>query len=387
MGKIYKLSNQIKHYEWGSCDLIPQLLNINNKAKVPHAEMWMGTHSGAPSQINAAFPEAKQYLADVSGQLPFLIKLIAVEQQLSIQAHPNKEQAAEGFRQENMANLAMNDPARNFKDPNHKPEILCAITPFTLLAGFRKVESIQKSLEEVILILPQLKEIISNLLKALISGSLTAFFHILFDFSVLEREYICSLILEKELSRETQGISAEQWKLMQKLAAIYPNDAAILSPLYLNLMTLQPWQAIFVPTGVLHSYVSGFGIELMTSSDNVLRGGLTPKYINVPQLISIIDFNSYMPSVLSPGASAWHCYQTPCDEFTLALMRGDGKERNFPEKRNAICIVTDGELYAGGNKFVKGESFFIPPVTDGEAVSFSGNYTLFAAFEGNDILL
>jgi len=377
MGNIYKLSNQIKHYEWGSCDLLPQFLNINNAPKIPHAEIWMGTHEAGPSRVLSG-----EYLKEISGELPFLFKVIAVEKQLSIQAHPNKKQAEEGFNLENMAGLALNDPTRSFKDPNHKPEILCALSPFTLLAGFREIESIKKSFEEFICVLPQLKEIVLKLLNALDTGSLSVFFSSLFDFNMLEKEYIGSLILQKEISKDTQGISAEQWKLMKNLAAIYPKDAAILSPLYLNLLTLQPLEAVFVPTGVLHSYTSGFGIELMTSSDNVLRGGLTPKYMDVPQLMKTVDFDSYVPKIYAPDASPWFCYKTPCNEFTLALLRGS--EMVFPNKTPAIYIVIEGELQACGNKFIKGESFFISQ-DNHEEVSFSGNYTLFAAFQGNDI--
>jgi mannose-6-phosphate isomerase len=381
MTKIYKLNNQIKNYEWGSSYLIPQFLGMENYKKIPYAEMWMGTHGGAPSQIESCLneqnPNEKKYLNELSGELPFLFKLIAVEKQLSIQAHPNKEQAVEGYRQEEEAGLALNAPRRNYKDANHKPEILCAISPFTLLAGFRENDKIKSSFESFALMFPQLKEIIAPLIKAVNTGLLAVFFRILFNLSDLEREYINNLILEKEDS-ETRGIiSSEQWKLVKEFASQYPGDPAILSPLYLNLITLKPGEAIYVPPGILHSYSKGFGVELMAASDNVLRSGLTPKFIDIPQLMSIVNYNPYKPEIITPDSSSWFCYQTPCREFVLALMRGSGGENVFPAKGPVICIVTEGELAAGGAKIKKGESFFIP--AGGEPVVLKGNYSLFAA--------
>jgi mannose-6-phosphate isomerase len=381
MAKIYKLNNQIKNYEWGSSNLIPQFLGMEDYKKIPYAEMWMGTHGGAPSQIESCLnelnPDEKKYLKDISGELPFLFKLIAVEKQLSIQAHPNKEQALEGYRQEEEAGLALNAPRRNYKDTNHKPEIICAISPFSLMAGFREYEQIKSLLESFALMFPQLKEIITSLIKAVNTGSLAVFFRILFELSDLEREYINSLILEKDKSEIKGVISSEQWNLIKEFASQYPGDPAILSPLYLNLITLKPGDAIYVPAGILHSYSKGFGVELMAASDNVLRSGLTPKYIDIPQLMGIVNYNPYRPEIITPDSSSWFCYQTPCREFVLALMRYGGGENIFPAKGPAICIVTEGELTAGGVKIKKGESFFIPA---GEVnIAMKGNYTLFAA--------
>jgi len=381
MEKIYKLNNQIKNYEWGSSHLIPQFLGMKDYKKVPYAEMWMGTHGGAPSQIEPCYndvnPNEKKYLNELSGELPFLFKLIAVEKQLSIQAHPNKEQAVEGYRQEEEAGIALNAPRRNYKDTNHKPEILCAISPFTLMAGFREYEQIKSSLDSFALMFPQLKEIIASLIKAVNTDSLAVFFRFLFNLSNLEREYINKLILEKEKSETDGVISSEQWNLIKEFASQYPGDPAILSPLYLNLITLKPGDAIYVPAGILHSYSKGFGVELMAASDNVLRSGLTPKYIDIPQLMSIVNYDPYMPEIITPDSSSWFCYQTPCREFVLARMLCGGGENVFPAKGPAICIVTEGDLATGGVKIKKGESFFIP--AGEESVILKGNYTLFAA--------
>jgi len=379
MTKVYKLHNQIKNYEWGSPRLLPQFLGFENNEGTPCAELWMGTHSNAPSIAQCG--EKQVNLAEISGELTFLFKLLAVEKPLSIQAHPNKEQAAEGFLRENKAGIALDSHRRNYRDSNHKPEVICALSPFTLMAGFRKVEEIHASVETLMSIAPRLNDTLSSMLRVLESEHLAAFFGVLFGLSSVERKYLSTLISEKETG-ETEAVSPEQWELIKRFAAQFPEDPAILSPLYLNLLTLQSGQAVFVPAGVLHSYISGFGVELMTSSDNVLRGGLTRKYTDISELMNILDFNPYMPPVYTPDSSAWFCYQTPCKEFLLAFMRGDGGEKVFPVKEAAICIVTEGELKTGGMEFKKGESFFVPQNNDGELLSFTGNYSLFAAYGG-----
>jgi len=375
MRKVYKLYNQIKHYEWGSPYILPQFLGIENSGKIPYAEMWMGTNSGAPSKIRTS-DDRMEDLFKVSGDIPFLLKIIAVEKPLSIQAHPNKEQAVEGFKREEKLKLHLKSPSRNYKDPNHKPEILCALSPFTLMAGFRKPDEIYRLLEEFITVIPQLKEVFSPMFRALKTDMLEVFFRILFYFSRLELEYITKLINEVKIN-DAGGITVQQWQLIKDFAVLYPNEIAILSPLYLNYFTLQLGQAVFIPAGILHSYISGFGVELMANSDNVLRCGLTPKYVDIPELMSILTFTSFMPPVVTPGSSSWFCYQTPCDEFLLALMRADSGEEFFHGKGPAVCVVTEGELLTDGLKFKKGESFFVPQ--DAQPLSFAGSYSLFAA--------
>jgi len=376
--RLYRLKNHIKHYEWGSAKLIPEFLSIENDDEVPYAEMWMGTHRLSPSQAEVDGRLAD--LTEISADLPFLFKLIAVESPLSIQAHPDKERAEEGFKREESQGLSIRNPTRNYKDANHKPEILCAISTFTLMAGFREPDGICISLEEFLLVAPQLKEIISPLLRALGSGSLSGFFRILSNFSRIEREYLSIFIREKEGSQDGI-ISPVQWKLMKDFAAQYPGDPAIISPLYLNIVTLQPGQAVFVPAGVLHAYLSGFGVELMAASDNVLRGGLTPKHVDTGELMNVLHFVPFIPQIITPASSAPRfCYHTPCSDFLLTLMRGAGDENVFAETKPAICLVTEGELRAGSETFKKGESFFVPQSDCSHL--FGGNYSLFSASPG-----
>jgi len=397
MSELYRLQNQIKHYEWGSPYLIPKFLGIENEKVIPCAEMWMGTHAGGPScvvlddntgdtpidfmQDDEEQSGGEANLAEFAGgELPFLFKLLAIEKPLSIQAHPNKKQAEEGFAREDSEGLSLKAPRRNYKDSNHKPEIMCAITPCKIMAGFRKIEDIYASLEAIINFIPQVKEIISPLLLALKTNSLAVFFRILFALSQSQREYLVSFILDTDI-RDTDAITAEQWRYVQYFSVHYPLDPAILSPLYLNMFALQPLQSVFIPAGVLHSYISGFGVELMANSDNVLRGGLTPKHVDIPELMNIISFNPYMPPVFSvDDASRWIRYPAPCEEFSLNLIRGGEEKITFPGKGQAICLVTEGRLQCGNYTFKKGESFFIPaPDGDKANVEFTGNFSLFAA--------
>jgi mannose-6-phosphate isomerase len=337
--------------------------------------MWMGTYGGAPSK--AISDNISLNLRDIAGELPFLFKLLGVEKPLSVQAHPNKKKAQEGFTREEEAGLALNAPLRNYKDANHKPEILCAITPFTLMAGFRQPEEIHKSFEEFLAVLPQLKEIISPLLRALETGLLTVFFRNLFCFSNIGREYFSDLISEVKTKSENEALFSEQWKLMKYFAFQYPGDPAMLSPLYLNIITLQPWQAIYIPPGTLHAYISGFGAELMANSDNVLRCGLTPKHVNIPELMNVVNFEAFNAQVFIPGSSSIYYYPSECNDFSLCVMRNEDDSKILCDKASAICLVVEGELIASGMKIKRGESFFISGNT--KSLSLTGNFSLLIA--------
>jgi mannose-6-phosphate isomerase len=358
----YKLINSIKHYEWGSTRLIPEFLGIENKENLPFAEMWMGTHSAGASfcseeeftrghgDTGKKGEERREIsLAEAAGrELDFLFKLLAVERPLSIQAHPNKAQAARGFERENREGLALDDPKRNYRDKNHKPEIICALSEFTLMAGFRRQDEIRAALKDA-------GTAAVSLLSA-VDTSLSSFFDALYKLS----------------KREIQEIaSRSENALVKKFAAMYPCDPAVLAPVYLNVLTLKPQQAIFVPAGVLHAYISGFALELMASSDNVLRGGLTSKHVDIGELKDILDFSPFMPQIIQPP------YSTLCDDFSLCELRSTGGEIVFTG-HDAICIVTEGALRAGDIVYKKGESFFIP-AQDGMPLTFSGNFTAFAA--------
>jgi mannose-6-phosphate isomerase len=412
MAELFKLRNQIKHYQWGSPEWIPRLMGTPNQDGRPWAELWMGSHPGAPSLIETGRPldagepsslgeliarnpayclgetGAKQY-----GALPFLFKLLAAEKPLSIQAHPNRAQAREGFERENRAGLALDAPGRNYRDPNHKPEIICALSPFTGMCGFRKPAEI-KGLLAAFLSPPEagtsLVKGFAPLIKALDAESTAAalrnFLAALFDLSAGLRAELTAYILG---AKNSGGVSTAQWELMRRFAELYGGDPALIAPLYLNLFSLAPGEAVFLRAGVPHAYIHGFGIELMANSDNVLRGGLSPKHVDVPELLRILDFSPLRPEIfMAPpedsDGGACFTYPAPCGEFALTVMRGGGGERTLAPAGAAICVVTQGEVLISGEHervtLKSGESVFIPAgLWAARPPEFRGNFTLYAA--------
>jgi len=409
MTDFFKLRNQIKHYEWGSVDLLPKLMGVAGDGS-PWAELWMGGHSGSPSLVSLPSgdvslreliaTDTRRYLGEETaeryGELPFLFKLLAAEKPLSIQAHPNLAQAREGYERENRAGLSQNAPNRNYRDPNHKPEIICALTPFTGMCGFRSPGEIQRLFSVFFAGIgpapAPVREGFIPLLRSLEipnpALALRTFLGALFSLSQEARQALTECILPAHGADEAGGC---EWELMREFARQYPGDPAIIAPLYLSVFHLEPGEAVFINAGLPHSYIHGFGVELMANSDNVLRGGLTPKYIDVPELMKALDFNPMQPQIIKPELdSSCFTYPAPCEEFSLTVMRGGSSGTSQPAAgpplaalaRNApaICIVTEGEVYAGGMVLKQGESVFIPPAASGEGpLLLRGHFTLYAA--------
>jgi len=382
MAEFYRLDNQIKHYDWGSLDFIPGLLGIPSSGK-PCAELWMG---GSSSWVR--LPSGLMGLGEfIGGTLPYLFKLLAAEKPLSIQAHPSLDQAREGFARENMQGLAPDAPNRNYKDSNHKPEIICALTPFTGMCGFRSPDEITRLLG-TFLKGPQSSkplecEGFAPLFQALeapaADSALRNFLAALFASPQTLREALTEFILQWECT--AQAPENCEWELMQSFARQYPGDPAIIAPLYLNVFRLQPGEAVFLEARVLHAYIHGFGVELMANSDNVLRGGLTPKHVDVPELMKVLDFSPLKPLVMKPepGASCF-TYPTSCDEFSLTVMQGTGGQATLSPGGPSICIVTEGEAQIGGELLRKGESIFVPHTSP--PIILKGSYTLHIASTG-----
>ena len=387
MEKFHRLKNSVKYYDWGSPDFIPKLLGIQADGK-PHAELWMGSHPGSPSRVVLADGSeislgafiAKDTgcllgkdAAGLYGCLPYLFKLLAAGKPLSIQAHPSLEQARNGFELENKAGLAIDAPNRNYKDANHKPEIICALTPFTGMCGFRSPAEI-KSLVQAFLFgncPPVIREGFAPLLDVLeakeTKNALQKFLATVFAIPQELRSDITKYVLESD----RQDC---EWDLMRRFADLYPNDPAIISPLYLNVFRLQPGEAVFLKAGVLHAYIDGFGVELMANSDNVLRGGLTPKHVDVPELMKSLDFSPMLPQIIKPEKSqSCFTYPSDCREFSLTVMHCTGSPLPFQPAGPSICIVTEGCVCVDGETLQKGESIFVPPAREeGGAVVLQG---------------
>ena len=418
MPEFFKLSNHVKHYEWGSPDWIPRLLGLANTGGKPWAELWMGSHPAASSTVNINGDEISlagfiarnteyclgKQAAEQYGALPFLFKLLAAQAPLSIQAHPNLVQAREGFERENKAGIAIDAPNRNYRDSNHKPEIICALTPFTGMCGFRPPDEIRRLLQaflspplppEPVSLRRGFAPLFAALETADTAAALRNFLNALFGLSAALRDELTAYIggcgaMAAGGGETTAGISPLQWKLMADFAARYPGDPALVSPLYLNIFQLKPGEAVFLRDGALHAYIYGLGVELMANSDNVLRGGLSLKHIDVPELLNILDYSPLRPEILRPnygaGAAGCFCYPAVCDEFSLLTMNGGNGAAAPALNGPAICIVTAGELHITGGEsqdgiiLKTGESVFIPACgNEGKPPVFEGSYTLYAA--------
>jgi mannose-6-phosphate isomerase len=399
--ELYLLKNPVKHYPWGSPRWIPELLDIDNTGGEPWAELWMGAHPASPSalciqgtekslgQFIAADPLrclGKEWAA--GGALPFLFKLLAASRPLSIQAHPGKEQARQGWLWENERGIPLDAPERNYRDDNHKPEIICALSPFTALCGFRPPVEIRILFSRFLAQAPSslqsglapLQTVLANTGQGAFSV-LRGFLKALFAIPPASMAELTDYALSVPPSPEAPG---ELWALIRSFAELYPEDPGILSPLYLNLLRLKPGEAVYLPTGILHAYVEGFGVELMANSDNVLRGGLSSKHIDVEELMKILYFHPFMPELLKPAApssrfSGVFSYPSPCKEFSLSVI--DNLEGPFPLQGPVIIMITRGSLRAAGGEgkgweLGRGQSAFIPP---GSRLNFWGDYTLYAA--------
>jgi len=379
---IYKLKNKIQKYVWGSKTFIPELLGFTNPDAEPQAELWMGTHPKAPSEISKndktisladlikQNPETilgSEVASNFNNKLPFLFKVLAAEEPLSIQVHPNLKQAEEGFNRENKAGISLDSPTRNYKDDNHKPELICALTPFDAMCGFRDVNEIVEILTylDLVKILPGTVE----LQKDPSEDSLKHFFTSLMKSTAKEKTvFVNSLI--RETSNKTPRTQNEKlifaWIL--KLSLKYPADVGIFAPILLNVIKLQPGEALYLNAGILHAYLHGAGIEIMANSDNVLRGGLTSKHVDVPELLKTLSFSSGKTVIIKPKQQRRNefIYQTPAREFELSFLKNSDKNHfNIKETKCSqilLCTKGNSEIYWNSNKNLKvkkGESIFI----------------------------
>jgi mannose-6-phosphate isomerase len=333
---IALLDNPIRPYDWGSRTAIAELLG-RPAAGGPQAELWMGAHPDDPSRLSDGTTLADRIAADPTAQLgaptvavfgprlPFLAKVLAAERPLSLQVHPTLAQAKAGFAAEQAAGVARG--AGNYADDNHKPELICALTPFTGLAGFRPVEATARLLHAL-----DLAEFADRLddLAGLVGGWLT-----IADPGALVKRVAAAAAGDGDFPAERKCAAA--------LAAAYPGDPGVLVALLLNLVRLSPGEALFLPAGVPHAYLSGVGVEVMANSDNVLRGGLTSKRIDVPELLKLLDFSSAPPQVqtgVAVSAAEW-AYPVPAREFRLSRISGAAE---LPAGTPQIVVVLDGDF-------------------------------------------
>jgi mannose-6-phosphate isomerase len=291
---MYRLNNRLQYYDWGSHTAIQSLLGRD--ADKPVAEMWMGAHSSAPSIVQQRDGDVKldtliasdppAMLGPVvaerfANHLPFLYKLLAADKCLSLQAHPNSEQAQAGFARENNLGIPIDAPHRNYRDNNHKPEILCAISEFWGLNGFRPLDDMMALLHNV-----KLPAIADELAMLQATPSQDALRHVFGRILRLNTDRRHALVQDLVTAAAKRQHERSEFEWILRINQDYPDDPGILCVLLLNLIHLQPGQAMYSEAGNLHAYLHGFGVELMANSDNVLRGGLTTKHVDPDELLN-----------------------------------------------------------------------------------------------------
>jgi len=373
---VLVLDNPIQNYAWGSRSAIAQLLGRPTPSPQPEAELWIGAHPRAPSRI--AEPKGLGTLdrviqddpvgllgSDVcdrfGNELPFLFKVLAAAEPLSIQTHPNQEQARAGWARENAEGIPLDAPRRNYRDPNHKPELLCALTPFVALKGFRPLDETARAFEP--LARPELQSEVGRVARERTPAALRALFARLMTLDADERAPLLKRAAA-EAARRSQDAS---WRWVKRLLEKYPEDVGALAPLYLNLAVLEPGEGLFMAAGELHAHLEGTALEIMANSDNVLRGGLTPKHVEVQELLATLVFEPQERAVLKGEVRAQGetSFVTPAREFELGLLDlAPGRGYAAGGGRLEILLQLEGQsrLTAGGRQTAldRGVSVLVP---------------------------
>ncbi|MFZ4833784.1 mannose-6-phosphate isomerase [Rouxiella sp. Mn2063] len=347
-----KMNNNVQNYAWGSTDALTSLYGVPNPEGKPMAELWMGAHPKSSSTIkdeNGKEQSLRELIskdlvgnlgssvAERFGELPFLFKVLCAEQALSIQVHPSKAAAEVGFAKENAAGIPLDAAERNYKDPNHKPELVFALTPFQAMNGFRELAEIKSLLQGVAGAHPDIDAFIAQP-----------------DMAHLQTLF--ASLLSMQGAQKTQALdilraalkthSGQPWETIGSIAVDYPDDSGLFSPLLLNVITLQPGEGMFLYAQTPHAYLKGVSLEVMANSDNVLRAGLTPKYIDIPELLANLKFESKPASTLltQPVVQGNELnFPIPVDDFAFSLHELSSAPQTLSQHSAAIVFCVEGE--------------------------------------------
>jgi len=369
------MENVIQDYVWGSRTAISKLLDIENPNNQHQAEIWMGAHNNGCSKVKDKGEE--KLLSDFIEQdknailtpqtnaqfaeLPYLFKVLAAGEALSVQVHPSKAQAEAGFAKEEAAGIPLSAANRNYKDPNHKPELVYALTPYQAMNGFREFEEIISLFNKINL--SSINSLVDNFMHNLNSAGLKTFFSKLLSLQGIDKKNAVSELLEYARKNKEDPL----FSLIIELALQHPSDIGLFTPLMLNVITLQPGEAMFLYACTPHAYLKGTGLEVMANSDNVLRAGLTPKYMDVNELVACTKFEAipfdslrFVPEQKEGG----QYYTVPVEDFKFAmfediealLLTVDSAEILLAIDSDVTLTHDTGEVVV----FKKGQSVFIP---------------------------
>ncbi|WP_210081621.1 mannose-6-phosphate isomerase [Pantoea endophytica] len=368
---MQKLNNSLQNYAWGSKTALTELYGIENPQGLPMAELWMGAHPKSPStvEVNGEVRSLREVIdadkvamlgkavAERFGELPFLFKVLCADQPLSIQVHPSKAAAEQGFARENVAGIPLSAAERNYKDANHKPELVYALTPFQAMNGFRELHEIVSLLEPVAGAHPQIAHFLENT-----------------DEANLAKLFATLLSLQDEAKSRAIGVlksainarEGEPWQTIKSIAIDYPDDSGLFSPLLLNVITLQPGEAMFLFAETPHAYLKGVALEVMANSDNVLRAGLTPKFIDIPELLANLKFQAKPAATLltQPQRDGETLnFPIPVEDFAFAIHGLSAAPQALAQNSAALLFCIEGQaiIEKSGQQLVlkPGESCFV----------------------------
>ncbi len=367
MQTAYKLHGVHRHYDWGGTQFIPNLMHLKNDQNKPFAEYWMGAHTSAPAMIETdlygtiALDELLEKDKSL-GSLPYLYKILDVASMLSIQVHPTKASAAIGFDKEEKAGIPIDASHRNYKDKNHKPEVMVALSDFWLLHGFLAPELLQKRLEDF--------KPFNGLLKEFANADYKNLYQYFMHLDTTASDAILKPLLEEAIDAVEKGIVDKMhphWWTNKYYNGVVPEsniDKGIFSIYILNIVYIPKNQGIFQGAGLLHAYLEGQNIELMANSDNVLRGGLTPKHVDTNELINHVQFKPTFPSVMEGTAINVNEVNYPCPvaDFGLSKIQLNlGETYTIHTQSLEMLLVMEGQMELGGMNFTAGEVAMIKP--------------------------
>ncbi|KHT64447.1 mannose-6-phosphate isomerase [Photobacterium gaetbulicola] len=376
---MYKLGNVIQNYAWGSKTAMTALFGISNPDDQPQAELWMGAHPNGCSRIVCdgesrllsdvieQSPETVlgRYTCDQYGELPYLVKVLSAAKPLSIQVHPKKSAAEEGFHRENLAGIPLNAAERNYKDPNHKPEMVYALTNYKAMNGFRVINEMVELFEQANC--PTLSDDVQALKANPTPIQLAAFFREVISLTGEKKQSAIAELMEnigsKGLSTDAKAI----FELIAGFATEYPSDVGLFAPLMLNVIELEAGEAMYLDAETPHAYLEGTGIEVMASSDNVLRAGLTPKFMDVEELLKNTRFEPIPAQHLKLKGQVKDnkvSYNVPVDDFKVEVITLTDKPQTEFVRSAEIIMCLQGKLTLESEgqeiNLIAGESAFIP---------------------------
>ena len=385
------ISGVVRKYEWGSRTAIPDLVGVPGTGE-PWAELWLGAHPDGPAAVGPAAepldgvieadpvaalgPEA----AARFGRLPFLVKVLAAAAPLSLQAHPSKVHAEAGFEREQSLGVPLDAPQRMFKDRTHKPELVCALSPLEALCGFRDPARTEQLLDTIDT--AALDPVRRRLTQDSDSGR-RRLLRWLLTLSEAEAAGMVDEVVKGCRAAPDLGEWAAARAAIVELGTRYPRDGAVIVALLLNHVVLQPGEALFLPAGMLHAYLGGMAVEVMAQSDNVVRGGLTSKHVDIETLLDVVGTATTEVSVqrLEPSDGAV-AYCAPAEEFSLCRYHVDGSAAVGPGP--AVLLCTDGCAEAGGVTLDRGAAAWVG--ASEPSVVLSGRATVFRVGVGDGAL-